>query len=583
MKQILKEHFYLNVDREDKVIKEAIDNNQDFIISGIIQAASTLNANGRIYPRHILEREVANYKKIVAEKRAWGECVEEGSKVLTLDGWKDFRDVSENEYVYTLNQSSGQIEIQSITDKVARKNSDGFVYHFSGRNIDIRTTKGHKFALVGVNGKMISATAEEVFNNRKRFSKYFIPKLGNWTAPEGPKEFFTIDGVDKDTWTKLPHELRERYSKPLNVDLKVWAGFMGIYLSEGDSASSNSSNEVRITQNAGDNADKIRLLLSKFPKDATWRERERVRENGKTKITFFLSDARLHRYLHRLGVCYDKYIPKEVKMLPPEYLDELIQWFVIGDGRTRNTDGRTAVEVFSTSRRLVEDLHEVLIKSGGSGNIQVREPYDRMIEGRLIKKENQQPLHILHLSTTRGIYLDERFVSIEKEDYDGNVYCVTVPNETFYCMSPSGKSFWSHNCDHPDRSIVEYGRTALRVVDIWWEGNNVMGKIKILPTRYGKDLMAIFEDSGVVGISSRGVGSTKREGDNDVVQDDFQIVCWDIVAEPSTPGAVLTKESKEVPQNEINEMVSKHTNKSDRIYRICNRILKRCDTHSCEL
>ena len=389
--RLLKEYFEIKMPENDNIIKEAIENNQEFILSGIIQVADTLNANNRIYPRHILEREVRNYKKIIAEKRALGECVEEGSKVLTLDGWKDFRDVSNNEYIYTLNKDNDQIEIQRVTDKVAKENSDGFVYHFSGRNIDIRTTKGHKFVLVRKDGEKAIATAEEIFQNRKKFSKYYIPKLGNWTTPEDTSEFFVIDGIDKSNWTKMTHKLREKYSNPLRVDLKTWVSFMGIYLSEGDSSSAVNSNEVRITQNAGENADKIRKLLSKFPEDAKWGETSHVRDNGKTKISFRISDARLHNYLHKLGNCYNKYVPKEIKMLPSEYLDELIQWFVIGDGRVRHTNGGTAVELFSTSRRLVEDLHEALIKSGGSGNIQVREPYDRMIEGRLIKKENQKP------------------------------------------------------------------------------------------------------------------------------------------------------------------------------------------------
>ena len=137
--------------------------------------------------------------------------------------------------------------------------------------------------------------------------------------------------------------------------------------------------------------------------------------------------------------------------------------------------------------------------------------------------------------------------------------------------------------DHPDRSIVEYKSVCCRVTKIWWEGNNVMGEVKIIPTACGRDLIEIFKDSGVVGISSRGLGSTKSKNNVEEVQDDFSIICWDLVAEPSTPGAVLTMESKEVSENQINEMTSKHFNKSDRIYRICNRILNRCDTHSCEL
>ena len=55
------------------------------------------------------------------------------------------------------------------------------------------------------------------------------------------------------------------------------------------------------------------------------------------------------------------------------------------------------------------------------------------------------------------------------------------------------------------------------------------------------------------GISSRGVGSTKREGDNEIVQDDFQLICWDFVSEPSTPGAFMMREGKEIARKDLNK------------------------------
>ena len=72
-----------------------------------------------------------------------------------------------------------------------------------------------------------------------------------------------------------------------------------------------------------------------------------------------------------------------------------------------------------------------------------------------------------------------------------------------------------------------------------------------------------------MGISSRGVGSVKAEGDYDVVQDDFQLICWDFVSEPSTPGAFMMREGKEINKGELN----RHFTKSDRVDRILNDII----------
>jgi hypothetical protein len=72
-----------------------------------------------------------------------------------------------------------------------------------------------------------------------------------------------------------------------------------------------------------------------------------------------------------------------------------------------------------------------------------------------------------------------------------------------------------------------------------------------------------------LGISSRGVGSTQKEGDYQIVQDDFQLICWDFVSEPSTPGAFMMQENRVISSVELNN----HFKKTDRIDRIFNEIL----------
>jgi hypothetical protein len=85
----------------------------------------------------------------------------------------------------------------------------------------------------------------------------------------------------------------------------------------------------------------------------------------------------------------------------------------------------------------------------------------------------------------------------------------------------------------------------------------------------GKILQSLVESGVTLGISSRGVGSTKRDGDIQVVQDDFQLICWDFVAEPSTPGAFMMQEGKKIDPNSLKQTFTK----SDRIDRVFNDIL----------
>ena len=124
-------------------------------------------------------------------------------------------------------------------------------------------------------------------------------------------------------------------------------------------------------------------------------------------------------------------------------------------------------------------------------------------------------------------------------------------------------------CDHPDSSVVELKNASHIIREATMEGDVVYGVDELLDTPSGKILQSLVESGVTLGISSRGVGSTRSEGDMQVVQDDFQLICWDFVSEPSTPGAFMMKESREITQKDLNDVF----NKSDRINRIFNDII----------
>tara|TARA_B100001094_G_scaffold318463_1_gene362086 strand:+ start:2366 stop:2989 length:624 start_codon:yes stop_codon:yes gene_type:complete len=124
--------------------------------------------------------------------------------------------------------------------------------------------------------------------------------------------------------------------------------------------------------------------------------------------------------------------------------------------------------------------------------------------------------------------------------------------------------------DHPDSSVVELKNASHNIKEAYMDGNIVYGTVEILNTPSGKILQSLVESGVTLGISSRGVGSTKSQGDMQIVQDDFQLICWDFVSEPSTPGAFMMKEGREVSPQYINNVF----NKTDRIDRIFNDIME---------
>lgn len=95
--------------------------------------------------------------------------------------------------------------------------------------------------------------------------------------------------------------------------------------------------------------------------------------------------------------------------------------------------------------------------------------------------------------------------------------------------------------DHPDSSVVNLQNVSHNILDLWWEGKDLMGKLEILGTPSGNIAKELLKAGIRLGISSRGMGSVKQIGEGKVeVQDDFEIVCWDLVSNPSTQGAFMS-------------------------------------------
>lgn len=127
--------------------------------------------------------------------------------------------------------------------------------------------------------------------------------------------------------------------------------------------------------------------------------------------------------------------------------------------------------------------------------------------------------------------------------------------------------------DHTDSSIIELKTVSHLVTEAWMEGDVIYGKVEILPTDHGETLRSLVESNVTVGISSRGVGSTQSDvNGHQIVQEDFQLICWDFVSEPSTTGAFMMKEGRDLTNRDMRDL-REFFNKSDRIDRAINEIL----------
>ena len=93
--------------------------------------------------------------------------------------------------------------------------------------------------------------------------------------------------------------------------------------------------------------------------------------------------------------------------------------------------------------------------------------------------------------------------------------------------------------DHPESSVVNLKNVSHLISEYYWDGDNVMGKIEILPTPAGNILKELIKHGVTVGVSSRGMGSLEQRNGMMEVQDDFELLCWDFVSTPSNPGSYM--------------------------------------------
>jgi len=132
--------------------------------------------------------------------------------------------------------------------------------------------------------------------------------------------------------------------------------------------------------------------------------------------------------------------------------------------------------------------------------------------------------------------------------------------------------------DHPESSVVNLNNVSHNVLKIWWKGDDLHGVVQILDTPSGKILKELFKAGITLGISSRGLGSVKELQNKGIVevQEDFELICWDFVSNPSTHGAFMRPTS-------MNESINKNTqtNKYVKTNNIITSIL--CEDGKCRI
>ncbi len=347
-------------------------------------------------------------------------CYSPDTELLTEDGWKnikEFVDNKENIKIATLNQDKNLVEYQSPSAffKLYHK---GKLFHQSGKRIDFLVTPNHR----------VYAQTEIHKSNKKTFKTPF--RLIR--ADELPKNVwyrkdFPFDGEEREYFILPKYERAYQFilrGKPVafkkarkekTFKLDDFLKFFGIWIAEG---SLRKNGTIAISQSNIENRKIIKQWIEKLGYKITL-----------TDTDLLFCDVQLNSWLKQFGRSHDKYIPNEFKNLSKRQLKILLDALMLGDGSIRYKDGSKECCYATVSKRLADDVQEILLKAGFVSNIRFRSDIywlyfgtRKIVNSYNPKKENQKWV-----------------------DYDGFVYCVEVPNHIIYTRR-NGKGNWNGNC-----------------------------------------------------------------------------------------------------------------------------------------
>ena len=203
--------------------------------------------------------------------------------------------------------------------------------------------------------------------------------------------------------------------------------------------------------------------------------------------------------------------------------------------------------------------------------------------GHVSPDENKKILQeAMDLDFSKDLILYAVLQKYDTPNKNGRIYPKSIlyrENDKYQSLIKKGSAL--NELNHPSSSLIDLDRVSHSILETWWDGKMLMGKIKLF-TSPGWKKMGIVSTKGdqaamllmngaTLGISSRGVGSLKQVKGENIVQEDFELVCFDLVSSPSTPGAYVFKDPSERDQFQ-EEIQEKPVLIDDRMKRLMGKL-----------
>jgi hypothetical protein len=351
-------------------------------------------------------------------------CCSEDTEIMTEHGFKYFKDLNKTERVFSLNPATQKIELLKPDKYIAHYHA-GKMIHIKNHNFDMLVTPEHRIPIIDNRKNAATIKFIEAKNMRYNFK---IPRTGKWSGNE--KTQIAIAG--------------EIY--PTNDFFE----FIGYFLSEGcyvPPSKSNNSSSIIISQNS----EKIMPIINCIEKlNISFTLHEQGRNRCQVSI-HRKKYSKLAQYLN-IGKSHEKYIPAELKEYGPKYLRILLDAFRYGDGATQSRPKYNSVSrvYYTSSKQLANDISELILKVGNRpSQYRYHKKAEFTIRGKTyitkhpvitINECNSRPFVAKHPSG-----MSSKNQPFEDVNYDGMVYCVTLPRNHIFYIRRNGKCTWTGN------------------------------------------------------------------------------------------------------------------------------------------
>jgi phosphoribosylamine-glycine ligase len=355
------------------------------------------------------------------------ECYDDKTEVLTNNGWKYFSQLNENDLVASL--ENNELKFVKPIGYIKRYYK-GKMFNIDTPRFSINVTPGHNIYVAHYDKQYKLEPAEKI-----KHKVNWIKRKVNWIGEE--KEYFILDGyIEKHYHGKGKYYYDIEHPPIIKMD--DWLRFFGLWLAEG---STTGVDTVEITNT---NVNYVKQILDILP------FKYRIDNN----IQFKIHNKQLWLYLKQFGKAKNKFIPQEIKQLSARQLNILIESMMFGDGTKIKKGNRLYT---TTSKKLADDLQEIIIKAGRLATIYEKEPKIVWFEKEkryIYGKEKQYLVYEFKEDTDEYCFTNDEIKWI---DYEGFVYCVEVPSHIIY-VRRNGKSYWCGNCNFEHKKMRGYGQ-----------------------------------------------------------------------------------------------------------------------------